>query len=105
MSTALAHAQQSPVSTTSSPNLTASVLMALSRWNPSATLPEGLSSSTLQSAIDEQRQKLRPPASGEISSACKALLMHAKVIGMKEQPEAGELHAVWSAHCRDMPAT
>lgn len=64
-----------------------------------------MSSTTLQSAIDAQREKLRPANAAEISSACKALLTHAKVTGMKQQAEVGEMHAVWSAHCRDMPAT
>lgn len=58
----------------------------------------------LAEAIDAQRGLLRPANDAEIASACKALLLHADVIGMSKIPGAADLHSVWRGHCRDMPA-
>jgi hypothetical protein len=47
---------------------------------------------------------LRPVTQAEVGQACKTLLMHASVIGMKTIPDMPSMLAVWSTHCRDMPA-
>jgi hypothetical protein len=83
--------------------LISSALIKLARWNPSETLPAGLSSTSLQTAIDAQRLKMRPANDAEITSAVQALVTHAAATGITCGPMAS-VKAVWQAHCREMPA-
>lgn len=86
-----------------SDRLVSDCLTALARWNPSETLPAGLSSTSLLAAIEAQRNKLLPATGREITDVTAALLTHASAANIKVDNPAA-LKATWATHCQDMPA-